>query len=143
METTGKHLSQESLKITTNLTNTYYILMEAADMVLRETKGIFEFYDKSLSGKAKQRHNQIMFHTRTLENLFDKFIEDYECFKGNWDRHTELRSSGAYIARVSLLIGDRTAFDAAPREVDIEKFIYEMPPNGYAPDNLLGRFKIR
>lgn len=145
METTvkGKHLSEDDLKVTTNLTNTYYILMEAADMILRDVKSIFEFYDKSLQGKVKQRHNIIMSHVRALENLSDDFLEDYECFKNNWDRHTELRTSGAYMARVSLLIGDRATFDSAPLETVIEKYIYDLPPHGYAPDHILGRFKIK
>lgn len=145
METTvkGKHLSEDDLKITTNLTNTYYILMEAADMILRDVKSIFEFYDKSLQGKVKQRHNIIMSHVKALENLSDDFFEDYECFDGNWEKHTELRTSAAYMARISLLIGDRAALSSAPLERDIEKFIYELPPNGYAPDHILARFKIK
>ena len=147
METTGNnnpvHLSEEDLKITTNLTNTYYILIEAADMILRDVKSIFEYYDKSLNGKIKQRHNNIMHHARALENLIDGFIEDYEDFKGDWDKHTELRASAAYIVRVSLLIGDRAALSSAPLERDIEKFIYDLPPNGYAPDHILGRFRIK
>lgn len=146
METTAnsqQHLSEENLKITTNMTNTYYILMEASDMILRDVKSILEYYNKGLNGKVRQRHNMIMSHVRALENLLEGFLEDYECFNGNWDRHTELRSSGAYMARIALLIGDRAALSSAPLERDIEKFIYELPQNGYAPDHILGRFKIQ
>jgi len=146
METTGKENTiqkDEYLNIITNLTNSYFIIEEAGDMILRELKSLLESYDKGLNGRVRQRHNNIMSHVRALENILESFLEDYEAFKGEWKKHDELRASAAYLVRVALLIGDRAACSEEPIEKQIEKFIHDLPPNGYINDHILSHFKLR
>lgn len=125
-----------------SLTNSYYILSEAADMMMREMEFQFGKLGKGVKHRVKARHNEMMRLMRLLRTNQDKFLEDYEAFNGQWEKYDDLRISAAYIARIMLLIADRTNIDD---RVDnkIEKYIYNKKPTGVVSEELLSRFVIK
>lgn len=125
-----------------SLTNSYYIMAEAMDMILREAEKGLEELGKGLKYEVKHRHKEMMRLIRLLKANQEKFLEDYACFDGNWDKYDELRKSGAYIARIMLLIADRTNTEENV-ENRIEKYLYRLKPQGVVSSDLLGKFQIK
>lgn len=128
------------------LVNTYYYLMEAADMILRESEKLLSSQNKVLQFDIKRRHNMMMNRIQALKGDQDKFLADYSrAFQGEWLKYDDLRRSGALMARIALLIADRTYSpdSISPKEQMIEKFIYSLPTNSTLSNELLSKFTIR
>ena len=126
----------------TMMTNLYYILLEASDMMLRRAKIILENNKKGLNREVKRRHNLLMQHYKALINLSDSLLEDYECFDGKWENYDQIRKNGAWFARMAALTADRCMNDS-PVEKDIEKFIYNLPQQDIVDNKFLEDFIIR
>lgn len=128
------------------LVNTYYFLMEAADMILRESERLLGTQDKVLQFDIKRRHNLMMSKVKALKGDQDKFLGDYSrAFQGEWLKYDDLRRSGALMARIALLTSDRTYSpdSISPKEKMIEKFIHSLPANSTLSNELLSKFTIR
>ena len=83
-----------------------------------------------------------------MKNLSEDFFKDYEAaFGEQYNKMDDLRVSGAYMARIMLLIADRcyTSQDNGnmDREQRIERYIYNMPDGGLLNDDLLKKFFVR
>lgn len=124
-----------------SLVNSYYIMAEALDMLMNEMEQIFAPLGKGVKHHVKQRHSEMMRLIKLLRTNQEKFLSDYSAFNGDWSKYDDLRSSAAYIARIMLLIADRTNENDCV-ESDIEQYIRNKPSTGAVSDNLLHRFKI-
>ena len=137
---------QELEKNLAVLVNTYYMMQEGADMILKETERLLAEQGRVLHHKKKQKHNELMRKIAVIRNLIDTLSEDYgEAFKDNlvkkWD---DLRMAGAFIARNNLTISDRCGNDETGRKENvIEEFIYFMPSNGYLSEEIRNKFFIK
>ena len=136
------NISEKEYRQLTLCTNLYYILIEAADMMLRRAKVIVEYNGRGLNGNVKRRHNLLMQQYRTLINLTDTLFEDYECFGGDWEKYDQIRKNGAWFARMAALVADRCMSDK-PVEKRIEKFIYKLPQQDIVDEKFLENFIIR
>lgn len=132
----------QKVKDINSLVNSYYIMSESLDMIMREMERQFSSLGKEVKHHVKQRHTEMMRLMRLLKTTQDKFISDYDAFKGDWSKYDELRKSGAYIARIMLLIADRTNTEENV-ENRIEKYLYRLKPQGVVSNELLGKFQIK
>lgn len=144
----SKEFNQNNLKTEALVTNSYYMLMETADMMLREMEIQLAKRGRLLKQNIKQRYNFMMGKVNALKNLQDDFWKDYEgAFGDNYNKTDSLRHSAAYMARIMLLIADRcyTQEDNGnmEREQRIERYIYNMPDGGLLNDDLLKKFFVR
>lgn len=132
------------LKISNDLNsvvNSYYIMAEALDMLLRRMEVEFEHLGKDVVYSVKSRHTEMMRLMRMLRVNQEKFLKDYESFHGEWSKYDELRKSAAYISRIMLLVADRT-LDDGKVEKEIEDYIRSLPSTGVVSEELLNNFKI-
>lgn len=132
------------LKISSDLNsivNCYYIMAETLDMMLRQMELEFDLLGKDVIHSVKSRHTEMMRLMRMLRVNQEKFLKDYETFKGDWMKYDELRKSSAYISRIMLLVADRT-LDDGEVEKHIEDYIKSLPSTGVVSENLLQKFKI-
>lgn len=125
-----------------SLVNTYYILAETLDMMIREMEAQFNELGKGVKHNVRQRHTEMMRLIRLLKVNQEKFITDYEAFKGDWQKYDDLRNSAAYISRIILLIADRTN-DRGKVENEIEAYLRRKKTTGVVSDELLDKFYIR
>jgi ribosomal protein L30/L7E len=125
-----------------SLVNTYYILAETLDMMIREMEAQFNELGKGVKHNVRQRHTEMMRLIRLLKTNQEKFIHDYEAFKGDWQKYDDLRNSAAYISRIMLLIADRTN-DSGKVENEIEAYLRRKKTTGVVSDELLNKFYIR
>lgn len=124
------------------VTNCYYIMAEATDMLMREMERKFKGLNKDVKHHVKQRHTEMMRLMRMLKSNQEKFVKDYEAFHGDWSQYDALRNSAAYISRIMLLISDRCEKDIRNYN-KIEKYIYDKKPTGIVSDEMLNRFRIK
>ena len=127
--------------------NSYYVLMEAADMLLRRGQTIFNNFGQDVNGPMKMRHRRMMQYMESLKNTQETFFKDYDCF-GKDERYMAkydmLRDAASYIARLTLLIGDRSCREDEKRvRQNIWDYIYYMPEQGLIADEALDKLKIR
>lgn len=144
----SNEFKNSELKTEALVTNSYYMLMEAADMMLRQMEVQLARRGRGLKFKLKQRHNLMMGNVDALKNLQLDFWDDYKsAFGNNYSKSDALRQSAAYMARIMLLIADRcyTSQDNGnmDREQRIERYIYNMPDGGLLNDELLKKFFVR
>ena len=130
------------------MTNMYYMLLTAADQVLYKTEDYFAAMGVVMVGKKKVRHRLIMSQFNTMKNLMEDVEADYQTTFGEetWGiRWDEIRTSGAYLARICALILDRCKSEEVEGEKEkmIENYIHAMPQNGCCDDDFLKRFFIR
>lgn len=145
---TSEDFEMTALKQEALVTNSYYMLMEAADMMCRQMEVLLNARKRRVKGKIRQRHNYMMEKVVALRNLQEDFWKDYhEAFGGAYQKTDSLRESAAYMARIMLLIADRcyTQEDNGDRKKErmIEEYIYFMPEGGLLKDDFLKRFVIR
>ena len=128
------------------LTNTYFMLLEAADMILRNTEVYFEAIGVSMVGKHKVKHRNLMSQIQTLKVMMDNEIKFYcESYKNDYRKWDELRAGGAYFARLALEVGDRSYSEEDDDSVEkqIAKYVHDLPPKGMLSNQLLMNFFIR
>lgn len=130
-----------------SLINCYFVFMEGADMLLRRSESLFNNFGQGWEGARKMRHNRIMRHVQALKLELDSFFKDYECFgKGEnyMAKYDAMRDAASYIARLTLLIGDRTCREDEKRvRQNIWDYIYYLPDQGLITDEALDRLKMR
>ncbi len=127
------------------LVNSYYFLMEASDIILRQTEVYLASMGCGLIHHVKNRHKQMMKQIEVLKNNQLNFIKDYELgFGCDWTKYEDLRYTAAWYARLVLLIGDRCGFgDSDEKEKAIIKFIYDMESNGIIDHEMMEHLKIK
>ena len=128
------------------MVNTYYILMEAADLVLRRAEFMLNTADLSLNSNVKHRHAMLMSKIAPLKNEVNTFSKLYETAFGEniLQRYDALRFTANIMARIALLMGDRCSdSDFGQKESIIEEFIASMPKQGYLTDETLENFRMR
>ena len=129
------------------LTNVYYMLMTAADQVLYRTEEYFAAMGVAMVGKKKVRHRNMMSHYNTMKQMMDSVEKDYvESFGEDfWKKFDEIRASGAYFARLAVLVADRCRSEEVEgeRERGIESYVHNMPAGGCCDDEFLKRFFLR
>lgn len=127
-----------------SLVSSYYIMAESLDMILREMERQFKSLDKGLKHRVKQRHSEMMRLMQLLKTTQEKFVQDYECFNGEWQKYDDLRSDAAYIARIMLYISDRTFGDDSGKvDREIEAYLMRKKSNGMVSEELINNFKIK
>lgn len=127
-----------------SLVSSYYIMAESLDMILREMERQFKSLDKGLKHRVKQRHSEMMRLIQLLKTTQEKFVQDYECFKGEWQKYDDLRCDAAYIARIMLYISDRTFGDDSGKvDREIEAYLMRKKSNGMVSEELINNFKIK
>lgn len=127
------------------VTNSYYMLIEAADMMLRYMERLSKARHRELEKRIKERHKIVLQKTEQLKTTLESFVVDYEKGFDDYKKYDNLREAAALVARVVLLINDRTLNEEVEgeRERKIEDYIYYMPEGGLLTDDMLDRFKIR
>lgn len=142
-----REMTEEEKNEINSLINSYYVLMEASDMLLRRAEMLFANFNQGLKGPVKVRHNRMMSHIAALKREQDTFFNDYNCF-GKDERYIAkydmMRDCASYLARLTLLIGDRSCRDdeKAVRQ-RIWDYIYYMPEQGLIKDKALDYLKLR
>lgn len=127
-----------------SITNAYYIMAESLDMILREMELQFKDMGNGVKHQVKQRHTEMMRLIRLLKTTQEKFIQDYECFNGQWNKYDNLRNDAAYIARIILYISDRTFGDGDGNiDKQIEQYIAGLKEKGVVSKELIEKFRIK
>lgn len=127
--------------------NSYYNIIEASDLLLREAERLLNIKGATLKQRQKQRHKWMMDKIASFRNeLNDSLLGDYadafrECF---FDKYDEVRRAGNYLARVILQIADRCGNDdTGAKEQMIEEFISRMPDGGYLNNEIKNNFYMK
>ena len=142
-----REMTEDEKNEINSLINTYFVLMEGADMLLRRSETIFNNFGQGWDGKKKMRHARMMQHMEALKNLQESFFKDYDCFGKDEryiDKYDMLRDAASYITRLTLLIGDRSCRTDEKRvRQNIWDYIYYMPEQGLIKDEALDKLKMR
>lgn len=129
------------------LVNSYYILQEAADLLLRQAERIMNEESLGIHREVKMRHSQFMQHARILHNLNDRLWEDYiNAFGDKWQKTDELRMFASVMARITVLTADRCSGDDNKDmhiEEEILRRLQEMPDNGLVSKEILDSLKMK
>ena len=127
--------------------NSYYNIIEASDLLLREAERLLNIKGATLKQRQKQRHKWMMEKIASFRNeLNDSLLGDYEdafreCFFGKYD---EVRRAGNYLARLIVTIVDRCGNDdEGIKEQMIEEFIASMPDGGYLNEEIKNNFYLK
>lgn len=127
--------------------NSYYNIIEASDLLLREAERLLNIKGATLKQRQKQRHKWMMEKIASFRNeLNDSLLGDYEdafreCFFGKYD---EVRRAGNYLARLIVTIADRCGNDdEGIKEQRIENYIKRMPSGGYLSNEVRQNFRMR
>lgn len=127
--------------------NSYYNIIEASDLLLREAERLLNIKGATLKQRQKQRHKWMMGEIDKLRRqLNDSLMGDYEdafC-QGFCNKYDEVRRAGNYLARVILQIADRCGNDdTGAKEQMIEEFIKAMPEQGYLHQEIESKFYLK
>lgn len=127
------------------VTNTYYMLIEAADMMLRYMERMSKARHAELEKRIKERHKVVLQKTEQLKTTIESFEADYCAGFDDFVKYDNLRIAAALMARVVLLINDRTLTDKVEGENEkrIENYIRRIPQSGLLTDDMLDNFRIR
>ncbi|MBO5803566.1 MAG: hypothetical protein J6R25_00595 [Bacteroidales bacterium] len=127
--------------------NSYYNIIEASDLLLREAERLLNIKGATLKQRQKQRHKWMMGEIDKLRRqLNESLMGDYEdafC-QGFCNKFDEVRRAGNYLARVILQIADRCGNDdTGAKEQMIEEFIASMPDGGYLNEEIKNSFYLK
>lgn len=131
------------------LINSYFLLIEAADLALRTAIKQQELNEMGLNKRVgirqstKIAHNRMMQAAKTFSHnyalCYDTFYEDtFKKFE-SWD---ELRREANLVVRIVLLMGDR-AYNSIEIEQQIEEYITSLPKRSEMNEKLLELFMMR
>lgn len=127
--------------------NSYYNIIEASDLLLREAERLLNIKGATLKQRPKQRHKWMMSEVDKIrKQLNDSLMGDYaDAFnQGFCNKYDEVRRAGNYLARVILQIADRCGNDdTGAKEQMIEEFISRMPDGGYLNEEVRQNFHMR
>ena len=127
--------------------NSYYNIIEASDLLLREAERLLNIKGATLKQRQKQRHKWMMSEVDKIrKQLNDSLMGDYaDAFsQGFCNKFDEVRRAGNYLARVILQIADRCGNDdTGAKEQMIEEFIASMPDGGYLNEEVRQNFHMR
>jgi hypothetical protein len=127
--------------------NSYYNIIEASDLLLREAERLLNIKGATLKQWQKQRHKWMMSEVDKIrKQLNDSLMGDYaDAFsQGFCNKYDEVRRAGNYLARVILQIADRCGNDdTGAKEQMIEEFIASMPDGGYLNEEIKNNFYLK
>ena len=130
-------------KLISVMANTYFAMLEASGMVMREMERLLEVRGKAFHQKEKQKHSRIKPHLSALKSIIGDLFEDHpDIFKGDWQKWDYWRSDAADVARICLYLYDRTEGSMAKTQ-QIEEFISSMPEKNKCISKLIEQIKIR
>ena len=127
--------------------NSYYNIIEASDLLLREAERLLNIKGATLKQRQKQRHKWMMSEVDKIrKQLNDSLMGDYaDAFNQSFcNKFDEVRRAGNYLARVILQIADRCGNDdTGAKEQMIEEFISRMPDGGYLNEEIKNSFYLK
>jgi hypothetical protein len=127
--------------------NSYYNIIEASDLLLREAERLLNIKGATLKQRQKQRHKWMMSEVDKIrKQLNDSLMGDYaDAFsQGFCNKYDEVRRAGNYLARVIIQIADRCGNDdTGAKEQMIEEFIASMPDGGYLNEEVKNNFYMK
>jgi hypothetical protein len=127
--------------------NSYYNVIEASDLLLREAERLLNIKGATLKQRQKQRHKWMMSEVDKIrKQLNDSLMGDYaDAFsQGFCNKYDEVRRAGNYLARVIIQIADRCGNDdTGAKEQMIEEFIASMPDGGYLNEEIKNNFYLK
>ena len=137
-------ISKNESRTLSQMTAVYLEVLETSSMILQELEKMFISKGCSLKQRAKQRNNRILFHLTALKQLTgdDMFTTEHQVFASNWENWDDMRRDSAYIARIVLLLHDRTWGDGSLMGLT-EDFLWHQKEQGIIPEDLIKRFTIR
>ena len=74
MRTLRREMTNQEKDELNSVVNSYYVLMEGADMLLRRAQTIYNNFDQDINGPMKLRHNRMMQHAKALVGLQEDFF---------------------------------------------------------------------
>ena len=137
-------MSNKKEKYLSYLVGAYMESLEASSMILQLVEKEFEKVGARLQQRAKQRNKQIQMHLQALRNLTadDMFENEHQAFANGWDNYDNFRRDAAYLARLVLLITDRT-YLANNELAIIENFIRTRPQRGLIEYEIINKLIIK
>lgn len=121
----------------------YMEMLEGSAMILRLLEAGAEAAGSHLHQRAKQRNNRILQHLKALRILTqdEPFENEHQAFATDWYKYDDFRADAAYLARMALLLTDRTYKDEVFAN-QIEEFIKTKADKGIIPDELADKMRI-
>lgn len=140
----NKELTRTVEELCTSMSISYMEMLEGTTMILQVIRQLMASIKGDIHFDIKNRHNKIDALLKKLWTLTsdEPFLREHNmAFKDDWFKYDKFRDDAAYLARLVLLLADRTYQDADLQE-EIEKFIKEKPKKNIYPDELIDRIKI-
>lgn len=136
-------MSNKKEKYLSYLVGAYMESLEASSMILQLVESEFAKVGAGLQQRAKQRNKQIQMHLQALRNLTadDMFANEHQAFASSWNNYDNFRRDAAYLARLVLLITDRT-YLANNELAIIENFIRMRPQRGLISNDVVNKLII-
>ena len=123
---------------------TYMEMIEGSAMILRIIEKEAIRQGLSLKQRAKQRNKIILQHIKALRNYTedDTFENEHQAFSENWDNYEKFRADASIMARMCLLLMDRTYKDN-DLAVLMEAYLRNKPEKGVIPTDIINQLIIK
>ena len=139
-----KEVTRTIEEMCTSMSISYMEMLEGTTMILQVIRQLMQAIKGDIHFDIKHRHNKIEALLKKLWALTadEPFMREHNmAFKDDWFKYDKFREDAAYLARVVLLLADRTYQDDNLQD-EIEKYIKEKPAKGIYPDDLIDKIKI-
>lgn len=123
---------------------TYMEMVEGSAMILRIVEREALKHGASLKQRAKQRNKIILQHIKALRNYTedDTFENEHQAFSENWNNYEKFRIDASIMARICLLLMDRTYKDN-DLAVLFEAQLRNKPEKGIIPREIINQLIIK
>ena len=123
---------------------TYMEMVEGSAMILRIIEREATHQGMHLRQRAKQRNKIILQHIKALRNYTedDTFEHEHQAFSDNWDNYEKFRADASIMARICLLLMDRTYKDN-DLAVLMEAYLRNKPEKGVIPREIINQLIIK
>lgn len=123
---------------------TYMEMVEGSAMILRIIEKEATRQGMHLRQRAKQRNKIILQHIKALRNYTedDTFENEHQAFSENWDNYEKFRLDASIMARICLLLMDRTYHDN-DLAVLMEAQLRNKPEKGIIPREIINELIIK
>ena len=141
----NKELTRTVEELCTSMSISYMEMLEGTTMILQVIQQLMQSIKGDIKFDIKHRHNKIEALLKKLWTLTsdEPFYREHNmAFKDDWFKYDKFRDDAAYLARIVLLIADRT-YQSSEIQEKIEDFIRTIPQKGIYPDELIDRIKIK
>lgn len=122
----------------------YMEMVEGSAMILRIIEREAIKHGASLKQRAKQRNKIILQHIKALRNYTedDTFENEHQAFSENWNNYEKFRLDASIMARICLLLMDRTYKDN-DLAVLMEAQLRNKPEKGIIPREIINQLIIK